>query len=124
MWRGRSHCPSSSCTDASRACSGVIQVTSASPRYQVRWRFAKAMVARTIATTAEELAQSVVKYELKAERLVEKTRDTFRDAADLAQTRVGRMRTIVKDVLSMHARRSVLVSTDETSIDGKKVLLG
>ena len=82
------------------------------------------VLARSIAVTAETLAQTVVKYELTAERLVEKTKDSFRDASDLAQTRAGRLRTIVKDVLSMHARRSVLVSTDETSIDGKKVLLG
>lgn len=82
------------------------------------------VLARSIAVTAESLAQTVVKYELTAERLVEKTKDSFRDASDLAQTRAGRLRTIVKDVLSMHARRSVLVSTDETSIDGKKVLLG
>ncbi|MEO7328514.1 MAG: DUF3540 domain-containing protein [Minicystis sp.] len=82
------------------------------------------VLSRTIAVTAEQLSQTVVKYELTAERLIEKTRDTFRDASDLAQTRAGRLRTIVKDVLSMHARRSVLVSTDETSIDGKKVLLG
>jgi hypothetical protein len=82
------------------------------------------ILARSIATTAEHVAQKVVKYELTAERLVERTKDSFRDATDLAQTRVGRLRTIVKDVLSLHARRSVLVSTDETSIDGKKVLLG
>jgi hypothetical protein len=82
------------------------------------------VLARSIAVTAESLAQTVVKYELTAERLVEKTKDSFRDASDLAQTRAGRLRMIVKDVLSMHARRSVLVSEDETSIDGKKVLLG
>ena len=82
------------------------------------------VMARSIAVTAEDLAQTVVKYELTAERLIERTKDTFRDASDLAQTRAGRLRIIVKDALSMHARRSVLVSTDETSIDGKKVLLG
>ena len=82
------------------------------------------VLSRSIVVTAETLSQTVVKYELTAERLIEKTRDSFRDASDLAQTRVGRLRTIVKDVLSMHARRTVLVSTDETAIDGKKVLLG
>ena len=82
------------------------------------------VVSRSIAVTAEHLAQKVVKYELTAERIVERTRDAFRDASDLAQTRAGRLRTIVEDVLSLRARRSVIVSTDETSIDGKKVLLG
>ena len=79
---------------------------------------------RTIAVTAEQLSHKVVKYELTAERLIEKTKDSFRDASDLAQTRVGRLRTIVRDVLSTHARRTVIMSTDDTAIDGKKVLLG
>lgn len=82
------------------------------------------LLSRTIAVTAEQLSHKVVKYELTAERLIEKTRDSFRDASDLAQTRVGRLRTIVKDVLSTHARRTVIMSTDDTAIDGKKVLLG
>ncbi|MCC6523841.1 MAG: DUF3540 domain-containing protein [Polyangiaceae bacterium] len=82
------------------------------------------VLARSIATTAEHLAQKVVKYELTAERLVERTRDTFRDASDLVQQRAGRLRTLVEGVWSSHARRTVLVSSDETSIDGEKILLG
>ena len=82
------------------------------------------LLARSIATTAEHLAQRVTKYELVAERLVERTKDAFRDASDLAQTRVGRLRTIVEDTFSLRARRTTLLSSDETSIDGKKVLLG
>lgn len=99
----------------------TVEVTTKSARLAT----ARATVlARNIAVTAEQIAEKVVKYELTAERLIEKTKDTFRDASDLAQTRAGRLRTIVKDVFSSHARRSVIVSTDDTSIDGKKVLLG
>jgi hypothetical protein len=99
----------------------AVEVTTKSARLAT----ARATVlARSIAVTAEHLAEKVVKYELTAERLIEKTKDTFRDASDLAQTRAGRLRTIVKDVFSSHARRTVVVSTDDTSIDGKKVLLG
>jgi hypothetical protein len=98
-----------------------VEVTSKSARLATS---RATVLARSIAVTAESLAQTVTKYELTADRLVERTKDSFRDASDLAQTRAGRLRTIVKDVLSMHARRAVLVSTDETSIDGKKVLLG
>ncbi len=109
--------------DATRATLRAphVEVTSKSARLATS---RATVLARSIAVTAENLAQTLVKYELTAERLVERTKDTFRDASDLAQTRAGRLRTIVKDVFSMHARRSVLVSTDETSIDGKKVLLG
>jgi len=82
------------------------------------------LVAQSIATTAEHVVQKIGKVELVAERLIERTKDTFRDATDLVQMRAGRLRTLVKDVWSVHARRSVLISKDETSIDGKKVLLG
>jgi hypothetical protein len=34
------------------------------------------------------------------------------------------MRSLVKDVFSLHSRRSVMKSSDDTSIDGSKVLLG
>ncbi|APR77235.1 Hypothetical protein A7982_02582 [Minicystis rosea] len=98
-----------------------VEVTTKSARLAT----ARATVlSRSITVTAEQLATKVVKYELTAERLIERTKDAFRDASDLAQTRAGRLRTLVKDVFSSHARRSVIVSTDDTSIDGKKVLLG
>ena len=82
------------------------------------------ILARSIATTAEQLATSVSRYELTATKLVEKTRDAFRDVADLLQIRARRSRTIIADTSTSHARRTVLVSSEETTIDGKKILLG
>ncbi len=82
------------------------------------------VLARTLATTAEEVAIHVSRYELTATRLVEKTRDAFRDAADLAQSRVGRMRTFVKDVCSVNARRNVMISKEDTTIRRQEDLLG
>lgn len=82
------------------------------------------ILARSIATTAEQLATSVSRYELTATKLVEKTRDTFRDVADLLQIRARRSRTIVADTHTVHSRRTVLMSSEETTIDGKKILLG
>ncbi|MFT3775521.1 MAG: DUF3540 domain-containing protein [Minicystis sp.] len=82
------------------------------------------VVARRIATTATAIVQHVERFELRATRLVEKTRDAFRDAEELAQTRVGRARTIVKEAYALYAKRTSLTSTEDTSIDGNKVLLG
>ena len=82
------------------------------------------MAAQRIHTSAEELLQTVGLYELKAVRIVEKARDAFRDITDLAQDRVGRLRSLVKDVYSMSSRRTLMKSKDDTSIDGKKILLG
>jgi hypothetical protein len=81
-------------------------------------------VARAIATKAERIALEAERYELAAERLVEKSRDAFREVADLAETRVGRARTLVATVFSLSSKRTVLKSEEDTSVDGRKILLG
>lgn len=80
--------------------------------------------ARDIATTANRLACNVERYEVEATRIVEKARDAFREITDLAQTRAGRLRTLVADLYTLDSRRTMLRSDDDTSIDGKRVLLG
>ncbi len=82
------------------------------------------VLARSITTTAELLAQNVGRYELAASKIVEKARDAFREVSGLLQTRAGRARTLVSDLYSLSTRRTVLDSKEETSIDGKKILLG
>jgi hypothetical protein len=81
-------------------------------------------VARAMKTTVASFALSTEKYELSATKLVEVTRDAFRDVADLAQSRIGRVRMLVREVYSQRARRTVIASTEDTSVDGRKVLLG
>ncbi len=81
-------------------------------------------VARAIATRAATIAVSAERYELSATKLVEKARDAFRDVTDLAQSRIGRVRTLVAGAYSQKARRTVIASTDDTSIDGRKIHLG
>lgn len=81
-------------------------------------------VARAIATKASTIALTAERYELSATKLVEKARDAFRDVTDLAQSRLGRVRTIVAGAYSQKAQRTVIKSTDDTSIDGRKIHLG
>jgi len=82
------------------------------------------VLARRITTSAEAVTVRCVRHELEATKLVERTREAFRDTEDLAQTRVGRSRTVVKDVYSLFSRRAVMVSREETSVDGRKILIG
>jgi hypothetical protein len=82
------------------------------------------LVARTIATTAERLAHRVERYELTAESLIEKTRDAFREATGLCESRVGRAKTWVRDRFSLESRTTCLRSRESTSIDGERILLG
>lgn len=83
-----------------------------------------AVLSRKIHTTAEALTQEVERFELTATRIVERAKDTFRDTAELLQERAGRARFLVRDLFSLDSRRTAMQSEDETSIDGKKVLLG
>lgn len=82
------------------------------------------IIAGRIATSAERLAVEVERYELTAQRIVERSRDTFREVSDLMQQKVGRMRTFVTGLHALYSKRTVMVSKKETSIDGKKILLG
>jgi len=82
------------------------------------------VIARRIATTASVLTQSVERFELVATRLFERTRDAFRDATNLSETRAGRARTLIKDVYALYSRRTTMNSTEDTAIDGDKILLG
>lgn len=82
------------------------------------------VLAHRITTTATSVSQSVERFELAATQIVERARDTFRDATGLAQARAGRVRTIVEDLYSLYSKRTALQSTEETSVDGSKVLLG
>jgi hypothetical protein len=109
---------------------GAVETRLASTRLEVKAEETRVVttqatvVAGRIATTASTIVQTVERFELTATRLIEKTRDAFRDAEGLAQTRVGRARTIVKDAFSLHSRSTSLASTEDTSIDGNKILLG
>jgi uncharacterized protein (DUF2345 family) len=82
------------------------------------------LLADRIATTAASLTQTVERYELTAARLFERTRDAYREASGLMQAQAGRARTIVKDVYALYSRRTSMESTEETRVDGKKILLG
>lgn len=82
------------------------------------------VLAERIVTSAASIAQTAERVEVTATKIIERARDTYREVADLAQTRAGRLRTLVKDTFDVHARRTTMVSKDETAIDGSKVLLG
>ncbi len=82
------------------------------------------VLAHRITTTAASVSQNVERFELVAAQIIEQAKDTFRDTSGLAQTRAGRVRTIVQDLYSLYSKRTALQSSEETSVDGSKVLLG
>jgi len=82
------------------------------------------LVADRLATAADTVVQRVSRYELRATHLVERTRETVVDVAEVLHTRAGRSRTWVRGLFSLRSGRTVMTSEQETKIDGKQVLLG
>jgi hypothetical protein len=102
-------------------------VTLAAPNGKVVLRSGRDVeveAAGKVTIAAQTLAQRVETYELAAGRIYEKARDAFRDVSGLVQTRVGRARTLVSDVYALYSRRTVMVSKNETSVDGERILIG
>ena len=82
------------------------------------------LIANHVQASAETLVTRVERYEMVAERLVERTQTALREVSDLLQTKSGRVRSFVHGVYAMYSGRTVMVSEQDTSIDGEKVLLG
>ncbi|MBI4951309.1 MAG: DUF3540 domain-containing protein [Myxococcales bacterium] len=82
------------------------------------------LAAARIAERARELVQTVGRLELRASRIFESATDTYREVAEVAQLRAGRVRYLVTGALQLLAGRATLASDEDTVVDGKRVLLG
>jgi hypothetical protein len=71
-----------------------------------------------------EVVNAAGRWELVAERVIERAEDVYREVGSLLQVRAGRMRTIVRDTYQLFGKRVAVRAEEDTSIDGKRVLLG
>jgi hypothetical protein len=78
----------------------------------------------SLAVSAAEAALAIGHYELRAERIVERTVDAFRTASGLLETRAKHARVLVERTLELFGRRTTIASEEDTRVDGKRVLLG
>lgn len=83
-----------------------------------------AVVARELRTSATRIETVATHVETTGERIVVRARDVVEEVADLLETKVGRVRTLVRGVFSLRARSTTMKSKDDTAIDGRRVLLG
>lgn len=82
------------------------------------------VLARTIATTAEQVAAHVEDYDLTADRVRQKARNLLCEVRELAESRLGRARSLVRGTFDLHAERTTIRSEHETVVDGERILLG
>lgn len=101
---------------------GTLTLTA--PCVHIRATSEIAVSAEAVRTTAPLIADAAGRRETVAERIVERASDAYRHTSGLTETTAGRARTFVKDLYSVFTRRTTLESTEETAIDGKRVLLG
>lgn len=80
--------------------------------------------AREVRTRAEYVGFSTARWDLRAGKITERARNVFRDVSGLLQTRAKRASLIAESTLSLFSRRTSVRSKEDTSIDGKRVLLG
>lgn len=81
------------------------------------------VAADAVRVVAEEIAHAVGRWEVRAERIVERAAEAYREA-ELAETHADRVRTIARAAFDVVAGRASILSDDDAVIDGKRVLLG
>lgn len=100
------------------------------PRLAVKARRAEAelgrlsIAAESVTRRAQRVVEEIGHYEVTAIKLVERARDTVREVSGLARSRLGRVRSLVQGTYSVKTGRTVIVSREDTTIDGERILLG
>lgn len=82
------------------------------------------LVADRVTSAVQRVAHRIDEYQLDTQRIVERSESTYREVRDVLQQRIGRMKTRVDGVLNWRSKRTVMLSDEETSIDGERILLG
>lgn len=85
---------------------------------------AATVVARSLTTTAERIVEKAERVERLAERLVSRAQHALTEVADVCESRLGRVRTVVKGTFDLTTSRTALRSKEQTTIDGERILLG
>jgi exonuclease VII small subunit len=79
---------------------------------------------RTTRLSGETMLIEAGRWELAAARILERAGEVYRECDDLLQTRAGRLRTLVKGAVQLFSRSTSMASEEDTSVDGRRVLLG
>ena len=80
-----------------------------------------AQVIRSSATTIETRAR---KIDVTAEQVVRRAKDVLDEISGLVETRAGRVRSLVRGAFSLKSKTTAMRSSEDTSVDGRRVLLG
>lgn len=82
------------------------------------------LLARRLATRVDTATLEARAYELAASSVVTRAREVLTEVSDSVETRAGSVRSLIRGLFALHSERTAMVSKEDTSIDGKKILLG
>jgi hypothetical protein len=82
------------------------------------------LVAQAIAITVETATQVAGIVELRAERIIERVKDAYREVEDLAQTRAGSLRLVVEDTFRLLGKRAFLKTEEDMKLKAERIHLG
>lgn len=77
-----------------------------------------------IGMTAKDIVSTADRIESAAVKTVLRTREMVEEVTGVLTQRLGRFRGVVREAYALRTGRTDLRSKDDTSIDGKRVLLG
>ncbi|MBX3269688.1 MAG: DUF3540 domain-containing protein [Sandaracinaceae bacterium] len=81
------------------------------------------LVVGTLRTVAKRVKQQLGALETVAERVVERTKESFRETEGLSQTRAGRLRLVATEALTAIGQTALLKATEGVKIKGDKIYL-
>jgi hypothetical protein len=79
---------------------------------------------RRLRANLGEAKLALDKLRVVADTVRQRARDVYQEITDLAQTRAGRVRTLVEDTYQVKAQDLILDASRDTKIDGEQIYIG
>ncbi|MEO5727832.1 MAG: DUF3540 domain-containing protein [Byssovorax sp.] len=79
--------------------------------------------ARALSSTVDHVLQVVETLEVRAGRVIERAKETYREVEGLAQTRAGRLRLVAEETLHLLGRRAQMKAHEDLKLKGEKIYL-
>jgi hypothetical protein len=82
------------------------------------------LVARATTAIVKQATQTFETLETSVGRLVERAREAYREAEELAETRAGRLRFLAGKTLHLLAERALVKARQDVKVKGDKIYVG
>ncbi len=78
---------------------------------------------RSLTATFDRVRQVVGVLETRAERVLERAKNVFREVEELSQTRAGRLRLVAEKAVHVMGQRALIKAKEDVKVKGDKVYL-